>query len=477
MNFDLTPDIRIELWDQVISAIEDFYTNTSSLPVAPKLDLKNIRSYIAEFYGTDKNNLSTILEHVVTGMTKYAVHTPHPAYFGLFKPRVNFPGILADTLTASFNPQLAAWSHAPFAAEVEDYLIKLFGQKFGFGETETDGVFTTGGAEANLTALLCALNHAFPDYSERGLRSLNAAPVIYCSTESHHSIIKSARIAGLGSIAVRTIPVDGELKMDTALLRSMANEDTKNGFFPLMIVATAGTTGAGVIDPLIEIAEIARQNKIWLHTDAAFGGGLVLSGSASLLAGIEKSDSITFDAHKWLSVPMGTSMFLTRKKNILSEVFRINTAYMPLEGQQLEINDPFVHSIQWSRRFNGLKLYMALLMLGENSYRETIDNQIKMGGFLKQRLTDNGWEIYNNTPLPVVCFGKPFFKANDKKASEIAQNIIKRGKAWISVYPVRDISTLRACITNYNTGYKEIEVLLNELKTALMQSENSGDPV
>jgi aromatic-L-amino-acid decarboxylase len=463
MNFDFNPDDRNALWNHVLLLVENFYAHTQVLPVSPELDASQIQAYITGFSQKQQKDSLAIIDHVVLGMTRYTVHTAHPAYFGLFNPRPNFPGILADTLTAAFNPQLAAWSHAPFAVEVECYLVKYFGRKFGYQEQAADGVFASGGAEANLTALLCALNHYFPAYAESGVQSLKEKPIIYCSSESHHSIVKSVRIAGLGSDSIRSIPTDKMLRMDVDLLKKQLKEDRQNGFFPLMIIATAGTTGSGAIDPLAEIAAIANSAQIWYHLDAAYGGGLALSSLSSLLNGAGQADSITFDAHKWLSVPMCTSMFLTRHSNILGQTFRITAEYMPKEASQMPITDPYVHSIQWSRRFTGLKLYLSMLMLGEEGYRETIDNQIRTGKLLKQRLIEQGWEIYNDTELPVICFGKPAFKEHPEQVARIVNQVIGSGKAWLSAYPINGVPSLRACITNYNTTELEIETLLEAL--------------
>jgi glutamate/tyrosine decarboxylase-like PLP-dependent enzyme len=467
MEFDLSPEGRKALWATVTGAIEDFYSNTGNLPVAPVLDADGIRNYIRDFEVGAAKAPDEVLEHILKGMREFAVHTPHPAYFGLFNPRPNFPGILADALVAAFNPQLAAWSHAPFAVEVEQHLVRYFGQKFGYPPEKLDGVFTTGGAEANLTALLCALTQTFPKYAISGLYGLQKQPVIYCSAESHHSIVKSVRIAGMGSNSVRTVPVDHALRINTSKLLLQIENDRDEGYYPLMIIATAGTTGAGTIDPLNEIAQIAEDNNIWLHVDAAYGGGLVLSSMAELLTGIEKADSITFDAHKLLSAPMGTSMFLTRHKEVLSATFRITAAYMPKEATGLDVVDPFVHSIQWSRRFNGLKLYLSLLLLGEESYRTTIDNQLAMGRLLRQKLVNHNWEIYNGTELPVICFSRADLIDQPIKVSAIAEKIIKNGKVWLSVYPVAGKMTFRVCITNYNTGESELDLLISELDVAV----------
>jgi len=389
MNFDLEKEHRRTLFNHVIGRIEGFYDNTKEYSTSPNLDVKEIRNFIdkSDFYRPD--DFKQAINHVIEGMEEFSVHTPHPKYFGLFNPRANFSGILADLITAAFNPQLAAWSHAPFAVEVEAKLIQDFGLKFGYAANTIDGVFTSGGAEANLTAVLNALNHAFPEYAKTGLMEISQRPIIYCSEEAHHSINKAAKSVGLGYSSVHSIRVDKELKLDINCLRERIEQDSMAGNQPLMIIGTAGTTGAGTIDNLPALRKIADKHKLWFHVDAAYGGGAVLNGELkSQLKGIEMSDSITFDAHKWMSVPMGTSLFLTSHKEILGKTFRTTTEYMPKEAKELDVLDPFTHSIQWSRRFVGLRLYLSLLFFGWAGYENVIGHQSKMGILLRKKLIE-----------------------------------------------------------------------------------------
>ena len=465
MNFDLDSDSRLAIWNLTIKEIEDYYSNTEKLRVAPELKILKVKEYITDYLSNNSfESGQESINHVINGLKQFSVHTSHPSYFGLFNPRANFPSIVADLITAAFNPQLAAWSHAPFAAEVENYLIQEFGKKFGYEPDSIDGVFATGGAEANLTAILTALNNYFPDYSNNGLRSVEKSPVIYASSESHHSIIKAAMACGLGMQSVRNISVDDSLSMDIQMLEQKIKIDLSNGFFPLMIIATAGTTGAGVIDPLYAINSLAKKYNMWLHVDAAYGGGLCLSNQSHLLNGIEFANSITFDAHKWMSVPMSASLYLTRHKNILEQTFRITTDYMPKEAKDMPVIDPFVHSIQWSRRFMGLKIYLPFLFFGWEGYKTIINKQMEMGRLLRKKLTKNGWKIYNNTELPVICFGKESFEQDPTEAQSICNKLIGTGRVWLSVYSIRGTNTLRVCITNYDTKEEHIDSLVEDLK-------------
>lgn len=466
MHFDLEKDQRTHAWKSCIAVLEDFYEHTGDIPVSGASSREEVVSELVT--GFEKTvELDEALNHVISGLRKHAVHTPHPDYFGLFNPRPNFPSILADAITATFNPQLAAWSHAPFATEVESKLVQEVGVKFGYSRESVDGVFTAGGAEANLTALLTALHSKYPKFSEDGVHALPRRIRIYCSAESHHTIIKSARICGLGSTCVSHIEADEKQQMIPQALEDQIAKDKSRGFEPFMIVATTGTTGSGAIDPIQKLAHIASEHNCWLHADAAYGGAVVLTKDYKhLVAGIEQADSITFDAHKWLSVPMATSLFLTRHKQILWQTFGISADYMPNDETNIQELGSFGHSIQWSRRFIGLKLYLPLLVFGWKGYEETILRQIELGSTLRQKLLQNNWKIFNETNLPVVCFSDERFDEDPQFAESLAAEIVGEGKAWISTYPIGNVLTIRACITNYATTEEGLDKLVGALNTS-----------
>ncbi|NNE66509.1 MAG: aminotransferase class V-fold PLP-dependent enzyme [Pyrinomonadaceae bacterium] len=449
MSFDLDSSKRKKVWNSTIESLENFYENTGDLKTSSAIERGHVQRNVIDDFDSPKVPEEAI-EHVIECLKEFAVHTPHPDYFGLFNPRANFPSIVADTITATFNPQMAAWSHAPFASEVEDMLIHEIGKKFGYADKETDGVFTSGGAEANLTAVLCAINFKFPSVAQRGVAAIGATPKIYCSTESHHTVIKSARICGLGTESITYVPVDEKQEMVPESLESKIKEDIANGHEPFLIFATLGTTGSGGIDPIRALSRLAAKYGCWLHADAAWGGAVALTKEhRHLIEGIELADSITFDAHKWLSVPMAASLFITRHSDILRKTFSIETDYMPADEDEIKMIGSYSHSIQWSRRFIGLKLYLSLLVFGWEGYDETISHQLKLGEKLKENLLLNGWKVLNNTSLPVVCFSDERFEDEPDFANFIANRLVASGNAWVSTYPIDGKATIRACITNY----------------------------
>lgn len=466
----LEQDERRKLWSHVLEVIEDYAEHVAEARVAPVLDLEKIRQLIAPFDFEQPLDPLEAVDRAVEGLWQYQVHTPHPRYFGLFNPAPTTASIAADALVAAFNPQMAAWSHNPFAAEVERHLIRAFGERFGYTIEETDGTFCSGGAEANHTALLTALVHSFPAFAREGVRALPAQPVFYVSNQSHHSFLKAARLCGLGTDAVREVEVDDDSALDVERLASAIRRDRATGRLPFMVVGTAGTTSAGVIDPLRSIAGVASSEQLWFHVDAAWGGASVLVPELRpFVDGIERADSITFDAHKWLSVPMAAGLYLTRHTEILEQTFSTRASYMPCESEEFGTHDPYNHSMQWSRRFIGFKVFLSLAVAGWEGYEAAIRHQTAMGAYLREELEASDWKVVNRTPLPVACFvdGKSMEGSEARYLEEIARDVVTSGKCWISTARIgRDLPALRACVTNYRTEAVDVCALVEALNEA-----------
>lgn len=469
-RLDLDPALRGELWRRLAETVERYAAGVDALPVAPVLDAEALRAQLAPFDFESPLAPEAALDFAARGLTHHQVHTPHPRYFGLFNPAPSAMGIAADALVAAFNPQMAAWSHNPFAAEVEAHLCRTLGARFGWPAAQVDGVFCSGGAEANHTGLLAALNTSFPEFAQGGARALPAQPVFYVSEEAHHSFAKAARLCGLGAPACRAVPADVRLRMDLGALEDQLRRDRSEGLLPFLLVATAGTTSAGAIDPLPELGALARREELWLHVDAAWGGAAALIPELrGLLAGLEQADSLTFDAHKWLSVPMGAGLFLTRHPAVLTRTFATRADYMPRDAAGLEVTDPFMHSMQWSRRFIGLKLFLTLAVAGWGGYAAALGRMARAGAHLRQRLAGRGWPLVNDTPLPIACFvdGRSPQGRSAEHLQAVAQRVVGSGRAWVSTVLLRgEQPALRACVTNYRTSEADVDGLVAALDQA-----------
>lgn len=261
---------RSELWRRTAAIVERYVEEVAGLPVEAVPDALRARGAVGQFDFDVPLDPRVALERVVDAMREMQTHTAHPRYFGLFNPAPTTMGIVAETLAAAFNSQLAGWSHSPFAVQAERHLVRSLGSRFG--EAFTNGTFTSGGAEANLTAMICALAHRFPTFGSSGMRSLPRPPVAYASAAAHHSLVKAARVTGLGMEGLRIVPCDASLGMDVRALAAMIDRDRAAGYEPFLVAATAGATTTGVIEPLGAIGALARAEGIWLHVDAAWGG-------------------------------------------------------------------------------------------------------------------------------------------------------------------------------------------------------------
>ena len=340
----------MNIWHHIGQEIADFTTQIPSLPVSRQRSPRDVREQLeASFDFTIPVPLSELTQRVADFLKANTVQVTHPRYFGLFNPSVSESGIVADTLAALYNPQLATWSHAPAANELERFRLRYLARSLGLDPDTTFANFTSGGLEANMSAVLVALARRSPRWAEEGLRGLEPTPVNYLTGESHHSFLKIVRTTGLGANALCEVPTTADFRFDVSSLRQQPRTDASGGRCPLMIVGTAGTTGGGTVDPLMSLADVAEESGAWFHVDAAWGGAAAMVPRLRpALSGIERADSVTWDAHKWLSVPMSAGMFFCSHPEAVRRAFDVSTSYMPA-GAGAATTDPYMTTVQWSR--------------------------------------------------------------------------------------------------------------------------------
>ena len=442
----------------VSRSVEAAFSAMVNDPVAPAVPAVTIGERLSRIDLSSGEGLRSAVGEAASLMADGDLLSAHARCFGYFNPTPVWPGVLADLLSAVRNPQLCVVSHAPASVMMERKLIAWLNQALGFPANAT-GHFTSGGSEANATGLQVALARLFPGYDADGAAALPGPARLYASADCHLAWIKLARAAGLGRNAVSLIPTDGSGRLDPDALRRAISDDRAAGAAPVMIAATAGTTNAGLIDPLHACADIAAETGLHLHVDAAWAGALIVDETRRpLLDGIERADSVTVDAHKWLAVPMGAGMVFVRDAEALSRAFAVTTSYMPAGDGA----DAYVTSYQWSRRFIGLRLWMTLRTIGVAGYRAMFDRQFALANAPRDGLTARGWHIRNTTPLPVVLFEDP----EGRDSAALAAWLEADGQAWLGHVAFEGRTALRACITSYLTGPDDIEILLDRLDAA-----------
>jgi glutamate/tyrosine decarboxylase-like PLP-dependent enzyme len=433
--------------------LEEALQRIQAGPVAPTIDIDDFGAELERFDFATPRPLEEALRWTIEHMEHGIVQMANPRYFGLFNPGASFPAQCAERITGLFNPQLASSGSSPVPVALERHVIRAVAHRAAFG-AEATGHFATGGSEANYTALICALTQAHADFSRDGARAFPGPVKFYASRECHIAWLKIAHQAGVGRAALHLVDTDGQGRMDPQALQRAVTEDRAAGAVPVMIAATAGTTGGGMIDPLHACADIAAQHGLWHHVDAAWGGAALASNRLrGALVGIERADSITIDAHKWLATTMGCAMFITRHGERLSEAFHASTNFMPSSAAI----DPYLNSVQWSRRFLGLRLFLALAAAGWDGLGAHVERGVLVVERIKERLLALGWSVANDSPLAVLNAVPPG-ELGDVRS--LVRQVVASGRAWVAFTTFEGRDVVRICATNGETGMGDVDALV-----------------
>jgi glutamate/tyrosine decarboxylase-like PLP-dependent enzyme len=423
-------------------------------PVAPTVDMTAFRAELDAFTFERPRPLEEMLRWTIERMEHGIVQMANPRYFGLFNPGPSFPAQCADRIASVFNPQLASSASSPVPVELERHVVRAIAQRAALPDDAT-GHFATGGSESNYTALLCALTRAHPGFAVDGARAFAGPVRIYTSSDCHIAWLKAAHQAGVGRAALRLVATDGRGRMDPQALRSAIALDRGSGAVPVMVVATAGTTGAGMIDPLHACADIAQGERLWYHIDAAWGGAALASNRLrKVLDGIERADSLTIDAHKWLATTMGCAIFITRHGHLLSEAFHASTSFMPSSVAGV---DPYLNSVQWSRRFLGLRLFLTLASAGWDGLGAHVERSVEVVDRIKERLAALGWTVANDSALAVLDVVPPLELG---PVRELVRRVVASGQAWVAATAFEGRDVVRICATNGETTLGDVDTLV-----------------
>lgn len=469
MGFEFDSETRRRLGYQLIDQIDAFF---SSLPDRPVQLPSNQRTYgpldgTLPEHGDDPEK---VLADIFRSLVGEGFHVPSANYFGLMNPTPTYMGVMAESLVAALNPQLATLARSQLASKIELETVRWIGERVGWSGP-FNGTFTSGGNEANFSGLAMALAAKFPDAVENGIAAIGARPVAYASAESHHSLDKSAGLLGIGRKGLRRIAVNSALQLDPQKLQEAIAEDQCAGAKPFCVIATAGTTNSGIVDDMQQISAICKQHGLWLHVDGAYGAAAIFSNAhRNLVRGIPLADSITIDPHKWLAVPFAAGVILTCHPEIMERAFSVAAPYMPkAAGAMLPDNSRI--STQWTRRMNSLKLWLTLKVHGRRAYEELIDRQLKLAaGFADWVRQSEHFELVVSPTLPIVTFRLKGSEISSNQRStahrEIVEAVTKDGRRWISDTLVNGHSALRMMVVSYLTEQRHLRSLQESLDNA-----------
>ncbi|WP_299004209.1 aspartate aminotransferase family protein [uncultured Shewanella sp.] len=421
-------------------------------------------------------NIPDALKELEDVYLKDAVYFNHPKYIAHLNCPIVYPAILAELILSSINSSLDTWDQSAGGTLIEQTLLDWTARRIGFGASG-DGIFTSGGTQSNLMAMLlardafCSAREPGYEIKERGLPSDASKFRIFTSQTSHFSVQKSAAILGLGYDAVVSIPVDSKFKMDTAVLEKRIIDTLKQGLIPIAVVATTGTTDFGSIDPINQIADLCEKYGLWMHADAAYGCGLLVTENHShLLNGIERADSVTVDFHKSFFQPVSCGAFFVKDKANLSVVTH-HAEYLNPLSQQLEGTPNLVNkSIQTTRRFDSLKLWLTLRIMGPN----------KIGAIFEQvmGLAQQAYELYQSDKFIQVLHkpeistlvfrfipeGEYSPEQIDKANEHIRKAIFRSGEAVVASTQVQGRRYLKFTLLNPSTQLSDLKDVLNLIK-------------
>jgi aromatic-L-amino-acid decarboxylase len=324
------------------------------------------------------------------------------------------------------------------------------------------GYFTSGGMVSNLTALATARSLALPNSRKSGI---DREVAIYSSFEAHYSVLRAVEVLGIGTDAVRSIPIDDRHRMRVANLRERIEEDLARGVTPIAIVATCGTTLTGAVDPIDEIAKIAKEKGIWLHVDGAYGAPAAGTSKAPLFHGIDRADSVTIDAHKWLFVPKACSLVLMKNHESLAKTFSHHEAYMPhIFGDY----NPVDLTLEYSRPLRALKLWIAFKTHGADAFRKAIERNIELAQLTYEIASQR--EDFRTLPhapdlsIVPIQYQSPNHADSSALNALLCERIIEDGRFYISTAQIDGETWLRPCYTNFRTTENDVKALFDVIE-------------
>ena len=474
---EMTPSEFRKVGYQLIERIAEFLCTLPERPVAPNESPRVIREALGTGSlpeeGTEARQL---LEEAADLLFEHSTFNGHPRFMAVITSSAAPIGALGDLLAASVNPNLGAWPGAPMGSEIEAQTIRWIAEMIGY-PTDCGGLLVSGGNMGNFVGFLAARKaKATWDVRASGMRGKDSRQMrLYASGETHTWIHKATDMFGLGTDAIRWIPVDMQLRMDTSALRDQIQKDIEAGDLPFLVVGAAGTVSTGAVDPLPEIAALCREYDLWFHVDGAYGGFaavLLNDGKATVpadLKGISEADSVAVDPHKWLYAPLEAGCALVRNPEALRNAFSYHPPYYHFGKQDDPIIDYYEYGPQNSRGFRALKVWLALRQVGRAGYTEMIADDIQLAQELC-RLIDAQPELqaitqglsittFRYVPSDLVPGSESVEAYLNQLNTELLTRLQRSGEALISNAVVEGKFLLRACIVNFRTSLEDVEAL------------------
>ena len=438
---------------RVVDLLADHFANMEREPVGAKAESAKIISLFSgepSERGRDPHELLAQLEREVFPNN---LHVDHPRFFAFVPGPNNFVSTMADALAAGFNVFNGTWLGGSAAAALELGVVRWFCQICGL-PAAAGGLFVSGGSVANMTALVAARHALLQDRVE--------GATVYFSDQTHSSVERALRVIGFAPGQVRKLASDQNFRLPLDALREAIAEDRAKGLRPFCVIANAGTTNTGAVDPLPELAEIAAAEKLWLHIDGAFGAAAVLAERGrTALRGLERADSISLDPHKWLFQSFECGCVLVRDAALLKSAFQIKPDYLRDVHRDIAEVNPCDYGIQLTRSFRALKVWLSTETFGVAAFRQAITRGFELAEFAERELrARGGWEILSPAQMATVCFR---FGSDDALQTQLVDVMLRDGYALLTSTTLKGATALRLCTINPRTTEEDIVETVNRL--------------
>ncbi len=468
---EMSPEQFREAGHRLVDEITAFLKSLPRRPVARDEPPTALRRLLPAALAEEGTPPGELLAEAAPLLFEHSLFNGHPRFFGYITSSAAPVGALADLLAAAVNPNVGGWQLSPIASEIEGQTVRWIAELLGL-PAGTEGLLVSGGNLANFVCFLAARRaRAGEALRSGGLKGDGAGLVAYASSETHTWVQKAADLFGHGTDGLRLVPVRDDLTLDVEALRRQVEEDRRAGLRPFLLVGNAGTVSTGAVDPLAQLAAVAREHGLWLHADGAYGAPAVLSDEAPPdLAGLAQADSVAIDPHKWLYAPLEAGCALVRHPGALQAAFSWSPPYYRFDG---EAEDPrtnyFELGLQNSRGFRALKVWLGLRQAGRAGLRRMIGDDIRLARELHRLAAAHprleAWTrslsiaTFRYVPEDVAPGSEPAEAYLNTLNEELLHRLKASGELFLSNAVVRGRFLLRACIVNFRTTLADVEAL------------------
>jgi aromatic-L-amino-acid decarboxylase len=455
----------------VADRVADYLAGLETHGVLPDVEPGDVLRRLAAEPPAGPEPLDAILADYATWIEPNITHWQHPGFMAYFPSVASGPGILGEWLAAGLNSNVMFWRNAPASTEVEQTVVSWLRQMLGL-PAAFDGMLTDTASISSLLALVAARHAAVPDSREQGLAGPDGPRLrMYASTEAHFSIEKAAIATGIGRASMRHVATDDVYAMRPDALREAIAEDRREGWRPFCVVGTLGTTSSNAIDPMRELAEICREERLWLHIDAAYAGAAaIVPEMRGLLAGWEGADSIVFNPHKWMFTPFDASLLLFREPEAFRAAFSVVPEYVRTGTEGVRNYNEY--GIQMGRRFRALKLWIQIRYFGVDGIAARIREHCHMARELASWIeADPDWELLAPVPFATVCLRcrprrLPARVDLDEANERLLAELNREGPLFLSHTRLDGRYTIRVALGNPRAGQRHVEQCWRLLRRA-----------